>query len=435
MPSAALTNATRPLTRSGPRSASQASFMFKGRILGRVAFVLMCLIAFAIPWENTLIIPGMGTISRVLGLGTLPVALFAILNMGRLRIPSVPLVLMGVFIAWGSLSFWWTADIEATSIAIGTWLQCLGMVWLVWELAPQRERQLMLARAYVVGTLISSGDTILSYLSGSKKLYERYSASGFDPNDLGLLLALSLPISFYLATIRRHRSAVWIYRVQQIAAVVAIGLTSSRAALIATAVALSYLLFASVKMTFRQKCAFFLVGLMAIGSAVTFLPQTSWKRWGGIGKELKQGTLGDRIVIWSVGLELFREHPIRGIGAGGFPEGTRWMFPRGEVAHNTFLSVLVEEGLVGLALFLLLLLTLTLPLVHLPVLERTMWLAVLATWAVGVNSLTWEPRKSTWFFFALIAARLSNTVVASRPAPLFRTRHVRCPNPMIALTY
>lgn len=422
MRSAVLPSAIRPLTRREFVLASRAPSKSRGRLLGRLGFALVCLIAFAIPWENVLVIPEVGTISRLFGLGTLPVAVFAIVNSGRLRMPSMPLLLMGAFVAWGSLTYWWTVNTESTTTLIDTWLQCLGMVWLIWELAPERERQLALARAYVMGTLVSSGDTIVSYWSGSSRLWERYAATGFDPNDLGLLLALSLPISFYLATIQRGSSVVWIYRLQQIAAIVAIGLTSSRAALICTVVALSYLPFASLKMTLRQKCAFFLMGVVAISSAVAFLPQTSWKRLEGTSTELGEGTLGERRLIWSAGFEVFREHPILGIGAGGFPTSTGRFLPRGEVAHNTFLSVLVEEGLVGLVILLLLLLTLTVPALQMPAPERTLWLVLLATWVVGVNSLTWEPRKSTWFFFALIAARVCDVAAVRRKtgAPFLR---------------
>jgi O-antigen ligase len=398
--------------------SSKAPAWRTGTTRGRVVFALLSLIAFAIPWENTLVLPGLGTISRLLGLVTLPVALFAILHSGRVRMPSAALILMGVFVAWGSLSYWWTTDAEATITAITTWLQCLGLVWLIWELAPQRERLLMLARAYVLGTLVSCGDTILSYANHSTRLYERYAASGFDPNDLGLLLALSLPISFYLATIPRYHGAAWLYRLQQVAVIVAIGLTSSRAALIALIVALSYLPVASLKMTLQQKCSIFMALVIATGAAMTFLPESSWKRWSGTANELKEGTLSDRRLIWAVGFEMFRLHPLAGIGAGAFSQGVRSIWPRGQVAHNTFLSVLVEEGVIGLGFLLLLLLSLALQVLKLPNPERAVWLLVLATWVVGVNSLTWEPRKSTWFFFALVATRVSDMTVVRKCRPI-----------------
>jgi O-antigen ligase len=73
-------------------------------------------------------------------------------------------------------------------------------------------------------------------------------------------------------------------------------------------------------------------------------------------------------------------------------------------AHNTFLSILAEEGLVGFGLFLLLWLGLVLPVLRLPNLVRNLWLVTLATWATGVFTLTWEDRKPTWFLFGLLAA-------------------------------
>lgn len=372
--------------------------------LNRVAFGLCCLLVFAIPWENAFVLPGVGTISRLLGLVTLPVGVLAILGSGRLRRPTTSLVLMGLFVAWGCLSYLWTADTETTTILTISWVQNLGMIWLMWELADHREKQLMLMRAYVFGTLISAGDTVWSYWRGKEVHYQRYAGSGLDPNDLGLLLALSLPISFYLTTVQRHKRVVWVYRLQQAVAILAIGLTSSRAGLIATAVALVYLVLASVRMGFREKCAFLLLAVIASTGMLTFLPESSWKRWGGIGTELQQGNWGARKLIWSVGLEVFQEHPIRGVGAGSFPAATQRVLATPEVAHNTFLSILVEGGLVGFGLFLLLLLSLIMPVLRLPVLERDLWVVTLATWATGALTLTWENKKPTWFLLGLVAA-------------------------------
>ncbi len=395
---------------TGRRPASDTPLLVeaKASTLRSVAFGLFCLLIFAIPWENAFVFQGIGTISRLLGLVALPAGVLAILASGRLRRASTPLVLMGLFVAWGGLSYVWTADSETTTILMTSWVQNLGMVWLIWELADHRDKQLMLMRAYVLGTLVSAGDTLWSYLQRKEVYYQRYAGLGFDPNDLGLLLALSLPLSFYLATIERHKRLVWAYRLQQVVAILAIGLTSSRAALIATAVALAYLPLASVKMTTREKCAFLLLVLIASGSMLAVLPESSWQRWGEIGKELEQGTWGSRKIIWLVGLEIFRDHPIRGVGAGSFSAATQRVLATPEVAHNTFLSILVEEGLLGFGLFLLLLLSLALLALRLPALERSLWLIALATWATGVFTLTWENRKPTWFLFGLLASWLAS---------------------------
>jgi O-antigen ligase len=74
----------------------------------------------------------------------------------------------------------------------------------------------------------------------------------------------------------------------------------------------------------------------------------------------------------------------------------------GAFAHNTFLSILAELGLIGFVLFAGILAIVT----HKALTQMkglsALWLTVLAIWAIGSFSLTWEFRKPTWLFFSLI---------------------------------
>ena len=79
--------------------------------------------------------------------------------------------------------------------------------------------------------------------------------------------------------------------------------------------------------------------------------------------KLEGGT--GRADIWKVGWRMVEDEPLRGIGAGNFPNTSvhyllepgalvrdDFIVDKPKVAHNTYLEVLAELGVVGLALFL-----------------------------------------------------------------------------------
>jgi len=103
-----------------------------------------------------------------------------------------------------------------------------------------------------------------------------------------------------------------------------------------------------------------------------------------------------------------RRHPVLGIGAGAYPEAVRPQLgtpgvPGAQyVAHNTFLSVLVECGAIGFAVYALMLGTVAMYVWTLPSAERALWAIMLAVWTVGVSTLTWEHYKPGWLIVGLI---------------------------------
>jgi O-antigen ligase len=73
-------------------------------------------------------------------------------------------------------------------------------------------------------------------------------------------------------------------------------------------------------------------------------------------------------------------------------------------AHNTFLGILVEHGLVGLTLFGCIIWTLMAKAWRTPALESRMWMVTLLAWCVGAMSLSWENREMTWLLWGLCAS-------------------------------
>ena len=138
-------------------------------------------------------------------------------------------------------------------------------------------------------------------------------------------------------------------------------------------------------------------------------PHSSRQRLATLLAEDTTGNLHSRKQIWKSGLRvLLFERPLIGVGAGAYPEavrprlGTPAIAGHQYVAHNTYLSVLVESGLIGFGLFALTILVLAAFVWMMPSTERALCSVMLLVCGVGVTTLTWEHRKPVWFIAALI---------------------------------
>jgi O-Antigen ligase len=395
--------------------------------LGKIAFGSLWLLVFAMPWEDAVTIPGFGTSVRLIGMVTVGLGTLAILEGGKIRKPAIGHVVMALFVVLAVMSFLWSLYPEGTLIQAFSYVQLLAMVWLIWELAPGVLEQMHLMRAYVFGTFVSGIDTFYLFLSHQESVYQRYAGAKLDANDLGLIMALSIPMSYYLL-IQNHGRMVWVYRVQLILAGTTILLTASRGATLATVVALAIVPLTQARLGGRQKVALLLTVILLIGGILCFVPETSWERLATVPTEFEQGTFTGRTIIWRAGWEIFRMHPFFGIGANAF----RVMVSRelaepirmGDAdpappAHNTFLSVLVEQGVLGFAVFCGMLGALAVSLKGMPPFPQRLWVVSLAVWVVGVSSLTWEMRKPTWFFFGLLMAQCGSIPQMRRDAMSF----------------
>jgi O-antigen ligase len=322
---------------------------------------------------------------------------------------------MALFVMLAAASYVWSLYPEGTLTQAVTYIQLLMMVWLMWELASRGREQMRLMQAYVLGTFVSGIDTVYLFLSHHESVYQRYAGARLDANDLGLMMALSIPVSYYLL-IQSKGKIAWVYRLQLALAGTTVLLTASRGAALASVVALAIVPLTHARLTARQKIAVLLTVSFLVAGALLFVPSTSWERLSTIPQEFSQGTFTGRTVIWTAAWELFRGHPILGVGANAFRltvsriltetiRADESGIPQAPAAHNTFLSVLVEQGVIGFALFCALLSVLALSVRGLPPLQQKLWIVLLGVWVVGVSGLTWEMRKPTWFFFGLLMAQ------------------------------
>jgi O-antigen ligase len=401
---------------SSPIDSQSPEALAVGRLLDRLAFLCLFAFVFAIPWEESVPLLGGFVISRWLGLLAMITTALRVVASREYRKTSPLHKWIAAWMGWAVLSLFWTLDWDATMVRAGTYLQLLAAVWLIWELGVSESRIIALLQAYVGGTVMLAAVTIYNWFLGitasdlarragnvraSQSL--RFTAEGVNANDLGMMLALSLPIAFYMVA-KRPRSS-WASLAQAGLCAVALLLSGSRGSFIAALAGL--ILFPIALRYLPAPKAWLAAGafVAAAAAGVAILPQETVLRFLAIGTEITEGTLTHRTTLWMAGLNAFRDHPFVGAGAGAYASITARAVSRALVAHNTFVSVLVELGIVGAALLAMILALMVYCAGRMPRLERSFWLTVLLTWAIGVSDLTWEYRKPTWFLFAALVAQ------------------------------
>ncbi|MCL6526898.1 MAG: O-antigen ligase family protein [Thermaceae bacterium] len=369
----------------------------------RLAYYLLWLYVFTIPWENIITLPGLGTLSRLVGITAVGVGFLHVLLVGRVQlhrvhIPAIAFVLLAL------ASFLWTISPSDTQDRNFQYILLLLFMLLMFNVveSPAQIRGLLIA--YVLGCLIGVANTFQNFLSGSEVAYERYAADGFDPNDLAFVLALGIPLAWYLALTKERSRLVWLYRLYPVLALIVNFLAAARAGLLGVAAGLLFVFVTLPRASTRLKVMVTVLGLAALWLIPVLVPPENFSRLATIAEELRSGTLNDRTNIWQAGFQTFNDHLWLGTGAGTFgtsmedqPMFRQWMAP-----HNLFVSLSTELGLVGVGLFILLLLGVVWSILELPSLERLLWLTVFVILMLVFNSQNWEWRKQTWLMLGLI---------------------------------
>ena len=384
--------------------------------LERAAWALVWLLVFSLPLEKSVMVFEIGSISRTLGLAAFAATLALAVWTRRVRRPNAVFPVAVAYVAWCVLTVAWSVSHHASAARAATMAQLLGMLWVVWECCRTRRAQAWLLRAYVAGAAVASLLTMARYGLGQQTYYNRYAAPGFDPNDMGVTLALALPMCLHLAASSGRRAA-WAARVAAAPIMAALLLTGSRTALVAACAAFLYSALTWRAAAPAQRATSAALALLLILGTVWLAPQTSRQRLATLPEEALAGTFHGRTTIWKTGLKVLERNWAQGVGISAFPEAVKPWLGTSPVpgmpytAHDTFLSVLVETGVPGALLFGLLLATVALFAWMLGPSERALWFTMLAVWVAGVSTLTWEQRKPTWLIFGLISTAWATAFV------------------------
>jgi O-antigen ligase len=276
-----------------------------------------------------------------------------------------------VFAALGAALLWMVAGLavaEDQFFVVRTvlmWSAFALVALYVSNARPEQIRQVLwaivVAAAATAAIAVLSGTT-QEARAGATAVEGRAQGSFTHPNQLAFFLVMALPCALVLA-VRERLAARWAAAGLSILLIVALMLTLTRGAIIGATVSLAIML---VWAPFRKVAAVALVGLalFAVLNADTLSRSQQLNlvgaRLGTVFNRDEATVNNGRLQIWAKVPQIAREHPVFGLGVGNFKEhsleyglseGGRGFLH----AHNVALTVLVEQGIVGFGLLLLVL--------------------------------------------------------------------------------
>lgn len=153
-----------------------------------------------------------------------------------------------------------------------------------------------------------------------------------DPNDLGMLFVICLPMAVYLA--RSTGAAKFLWWAVAGTIVYGIVLTDSRGTLLATLAILGAYVW--------WRRGTLVAGVLGGGALAVLMALPSRVQEEGLTDDSAMG----RVESWYEGLQMFRAHPLFGVGPDMYSDIYRL------TAHNSFVLVLAETGIVGFTVWL-----------------------------------------------------------------------------------
>ncbi len=378
----------------------------------RIAWSLLLVFAFAIPWEYSLDLEGLlGNAARIAGLLALLAAVPAVLQAGRMRLPGAFWWVTLLLYLWFCCSYFWSIDPTTTLEKMRGFFQEMMIVWLVWEFADTPEDLRSLLRSTVAGSWVLALLTLAAFRSPEAIAagQVRFAAYGQDPNEVARFLDFGFPLAALLVHCERR----WPARLLGLGffplALVTVLLTASREGFVAALIALAGSFVLLTRGHARRAAAAALAVPVALAGLWFVIPNQTLARLATIPEQVQTRDLNQRLNIWSAGWRAFVHAPWIGSGAGSFVSAAR-LAPI-DTAHNTPLSIAVGGGLCALSLAALLV---VLALHHALRSRGPLRLALvtsLAVWAVTCFVATVEENRTTWLLLAIVvvAGRLADT--------------------------
>lgn len=309
---------------------------------------------FLLPFDSILSVAGSpqgGTLTKFLGILTIPVLAIKGAFENRLKPPNTASLWWALFIVFGAISLMWAIQPEMVLTRIPTAFGLLLLYFAISTFQFKPEEIKSIEWCILAGGILAAIFSIYSYstVDHISELSQRATMAigdrDTDPNQFAFSLLIPVAICIYMM-LKADKVFIKFLLLLGLAIILfAIISTSSRSGFLgAGTILIAYTLF------YKRKITIGTISIVILICLILFAPELFFKRW-----QLAKDTGGaGRLSIWYVGWMAFQKHWLIGAGLSNFPSAFSEFAHAAPVfmgydrdPHNIYIGLLVELGLVG----------------------------------------------------------------------------------------
>lgn len=270
-----------------------------------------------------------------------------------------------LFLAWAAISTSWAESSGDAFLDLSRYVLNAALFVIVFTAVQNRSQAGWVLGAFIAGAAATSVYGLVLRPAPEPEEALRFTSTIEDPNVLAAALVAGLTLALgALLALRRSPGLRLAAAGAAALCLVTFLLTGSRGGLVALGVALV----SAVVLAGRWRVQAAAMALVVVLSAAVYVAAYAPPQ---IRDRIAETTKGEtraiegRTTIWEVGWRMVEDNPVAGVGVGSFqPASAHYVLEPGEaprsdlvvdrppVAHNTYLHVLAELGVIGAALFL-----------------------------------------------------------------------------------
>ena len=268
------------------------------------------------------------------------------------------------FLTWSFASVLWAEDPVSARFETSRLVQNAVLFFIVFSAIEKRQHLLWVVGAYLGGAFLTA---VVGLAGGSSsEQFSPYADVGRlsggigDPNELAAILVPAVAIAAFLIPTTRAPLMRWLLLSLVLVISLALFFTQSRGGLLALAVVMVVTPILAGPVRLRALLVIIAVAALGIGYFALIAPPqaiqhvTRFSVGSGTGRE----------DLWKVSIQMFDDHPLAGVGTGNFQviepkyalhdinlSRPDLVVDTPKVAHNTYLHVMTELGIIGITAF------------------------------------------------------------------------------------